>query len=134
LGWHGAHHKPEKFTPTNEFPEYEIRVYIQQRYNCIDHIFDSINWTAYRAANSAFTDNVRTFVIKISHNYSPVGVRERRCGAATDTYPICIQPRPYLTYTSTSSTLGQIGVTNSSLSLQSTSKTHPLQPTFDARL
>jgi hypothetical protein len=58
----------------------------------------SISWTAYRAANSALTENVRTFVIKLSHSWLPVGVREHRCGAATDTCPECIQPEtvPYL--------------------------------------
>jgi hypothetical protein len=30
----------------------EIRAYLQQRNNWTDHIFDSINWTAYRAAIS----------------------------------------------------------------------------------
>jgi hypothetical protein len=40
--------------------------------------------------------------------------------------------RPYLTCTS--ATLGQVGVTNSSLSLRSTSKTHPLQPTFECKI
>jgi hypothetical protein len=32
------------------------------------------------------------FVIKLSHKWLPVGVRERRCGAATDTCLKCIQP------------------------------------------
>jgi hypothetical protein len=56
------------------------------------HIFDSINWTAYRATISTLTDDVRTFVIKLSHNWLPVGVQERRCGAAIVTCPECIQP------------------------------------------
>jgi hypothetical protein len=55
------------------------------------HILDSINWTAYRAAISALTDQVRTFVIKLNHDWLPVGVWEHRYGAATDTCPKCIQ-------------------------------------------
>jgi hypothetical protein len=82
----------EKRKLTNKFPEYEIRAYIQQRNDWADHIFDSISWTAYRLAISALIENVRTFVIKLSHNWLPVGVRERRCGAATGTCPKCIQP------------------------------------------
>jgi hypothetical protein len=76
---------------TNEFPEYGIRAYLQQRNGWTAHILDSINWTAYRAAISALTDQVRTFVIKLSHDWLPVGVRERRYGAATDTCTKCIQ-------------------------------------------
>jgi hypothetical protein len=67
----------EKRTLTNRFPEYKMRAYIEQR-----KIFDSINWTAYRGAISALTDQVRTFVSKPSHNWLPVGLREHRCGLA----------------------------------------------------
>jgi hypothetical protein len=70
---------------TNEFLEYELRGYIQQRNNWTYHIFDSVNCTVYRAAISTLTDNVRTFMIKLSH-------WERRCGDANDTRPKCIQP------------------------------------------
>ena len=83
---------------TNDFTEYELRAYLQKRNNWTDHTFDSISWTAYGAAISTLTDKVRTFVIKLSHGWLPVGVRERRCGAATDICPQCIQPEtvPYL--------------------------------------
>jgi hypothetical protein len=50
----------ERRTLTVEFPENEIRVYLQQRNHWADHIFDFINSTAYRAAISALTENVRT--------------------------------------------------------------------------
>jgi Holliday junction resolvase RusA-like endonuclease len=53
----------EKHTLANEFPEYEIRAYLQQRNGWTAHTLDSINWTAYRAAISALTDQVRTFDI-----------------------------------------------------------------------
>jgi hypothetical protein len=59
----------------NEFPEYEIRAYLQQRNYWAYHIFDSINCTTYLAAISALTDNARTFVIKLSHSWLRVGVR-----------------------------------------------------------
>jgi cytidylate kinase len=65
----------EKHMLTNEFPEYASREYLQQRNNWTDHIVDSIDWTAYRAVISAVTDNVRTFVIKISHNWLPTPMR-----------------------------------------------------------
>jgi hypothetical protein len=89
----------EKRKLTNEYPEYEIRAYLLQRNDWTAQIFDSINLTAYRAAISALTDQLRTFVIKLSHNCLPVGVRERRCGAATDTCSKRIQesvPHLYL--------------------------------------
>jgi hypothetical protein len=35
---------------------------------------------------------LHSFVIKLSHYWLPFGIRERRCGAATDTCPKCIQP------------------------------------------
>jgi hypothetical protein len=38
----------EKRTLTNEFSEYEIRAYLQQRNGLSVHILDSINWTANR--------------------------------------------------------------------------------------
>jgi hypothetical protein len=81
----------EKRTLRNEFPEYEIRAYLQQRNGWTAHILVSINWTAYRAANSAITNQVRTFVIEFNHDWLPVGVRDYRNGAATDTCPQCIQ-------------------------------------------
>jgi hypothetical protein len=62
---------------TNESPEYELWVYMQQRNNSTDHIYDSISWTADGSANSILTDIVRTFVIKLNHGCLPVRVRER---------------------------------------------------------
>jgi hypothetical protein len=56
------------------------------------HTPDSINWTAYRAALSTLTDQGRTFVIKLSHDWLPVGVREHIYGAPNATCPKCIQP------------------------------------------
>jgi hypothetical protein len=57
----------EKRAITNEFPDYVLRAYIQQRNNWVNHIYDSISWTTYRASISILTDNARTFVIKINH-------------------------------------------------------------------
>jgi hypothetical protein len=107
-GCHRVRYKPGKSTLTNEFPEYEIRVYIQQRNNWSDHIFDSINRTAYRAAISALTDNIRTCTIKLSHKWLPVGFRERRCGAATARKAFNLR----LFLTCTFAIIGQLGVTN----------------------
>jgi hypothetical protein len=68
----------EKRTLTNEFPEYEIEAYLQQRNGWNAHTLDSINWTAYQAAISALTTQVRTFVVKLSHDWLPVGIREHQ--------------------------------------------------------
>jgi hypothetical protein len=38
-------------TLTNEFPEYEIERTSKKRNNWTDHIYDSINWTAYQCPN-----------------------------------------------------------------------------------
>jgi hypothetical protein len=81
----------EKRTLRNEFTEYEIRSYLQQRNGWTAHILDSINWTVYRAAISAITNQVRIFAIKFSHDWLPVDVRDYRNGAAIDTCPQCIQ-------------------------------------------
>jgi hypothetical protein len=59
----------EKRTLRNEFSEYELRAYLQQRNGWTAHILDSINWNAYRTAISAITNQVRTFVIKFSHDW-----------------------------------------------------------------
>jgi hypothetical protein len=63
--------------------------YLQKRNNRTDQVYDSISWSAYRSATGLLTDNVRTFVTKLSHGWLPVGVRESRCSAATDTCPHC---------------------------------------------
>jgi hypothetical protein len=116
-------HSREKSTLTTEFPEYEIRAYIQQHNNWTDHIFDSRKWTVYRAAISALTDNIRAFVIKLGHNWLPVGVRERRCGAATDTCPKCIQPEtvPHLYLCHSRTTLRDQFITQLAMHLKDTS-------------
>jgi hypothetical protein len=80
----------EKCTLTNAFPEYEIRAYLQQRNGWNAHTLDSINWTLYQAAISALTNQVHTFVIKLSHDWLPVGVREHTYGAPNATCPKCI--------------------------------------------
>jgi hypothetical protein len=54
---------------------------------------------------TALTDNVRSFVIKLSHNWLLAGIQERRCGAATDICPQCIEsatvPHLYLGHSRT---------------------------------
>jgi hypothetical protein len=117
----------EKRTLRNEFSEYEIRAYLQQRNGWTAHILDSINWTAYRAATSAITNQVRISVIKFSHDWLPVCARDCRNGAATDTCPQCIQLETtrhlYLCH---SRTLWRDQF------IRNTSKTQLPQPTFDA--
>jgi hypothetical protein len=82
----------EKRTLANEFPEYEMRAYLQQRQGWNAHTLDSINWTAYQAAISTLTQLVRTFVVKLSHDWLLVGVREHTHGAPNATCSKCIQP------------------------------------------
>jgi hypothetical protein len=105
---------------------------LQQRDNWSDHIYDSINWTAYQSAISLYTDSLRTFVIKLSHGWLPVGVRERRCGAATDICTQCIQPVtvPYLYLCHSRATWHDQLI----FQLSDTLSTHPLQPTSSASL
>jgi hypothetical protein len=93
----------EKRTLTNEFPEYKIRAYLQQRNGWTAHTLDSVNWNAYQAALSALTDQVRTFVIKLSHDCLPADCHLPGNAFNSKQYAIC-----------TSATLEQIGVTNSS--------------------
>jgi hypothetical protein len=88
----GTSQAMKKRTFTNEFPEYEIRAYLQQGNGWNALTLDSINWTAYQAAISAFTTQVRTFVIKLSHDWLPVGVQEHQYGAPNATCPKCLQP------------------------------------------
>jgi hypothetical protein len=38
----------------------------------------------YRKANAGLTNNERTFVVKFSHGWLPIGVRERLCSGTTD--------------------------------------------------
>jgi hypothetical protein len=128
----GVHHKPRKTHAHELIPfirDPSIQPATAQRldrpYLCFYQLdcLSNIDFCA---------DNVQTFAIKLSHNCLPVGILERRCGAATDACPKCIQPEtvPHLYLC----TFGQLGVANSSLRLRSTSKTHQLQPTFDVPL
>jgi hypothetical protein len=75
--------------------EYELWAYIEQRNHWTDGIYDSISWTAYRSAISIPTHNGRTFEIKQSHDWLPVGVWERRCGATTDSVHSAPRPVPH---------------------------------------
>jgi hypothetical protein len=54
---------------TEDITSHEKRTltYIQKRNNWTDHIFDSINWTAYRSTSSMLTENAQTFAIQASH-------------------------------------------------------------------
>jgi hypothetical protein len=36
------------------------------------------------SASAGLTDSLRAFVVKLSHSWLPIGVRERRCSATTD--------------------------------------------------
>jgi hypothetical protein len=79
----------EKRALTNELPEYDIQAYFQKRNNWTAHIYDCMSWDAYRLLFSILTDNAKTFVIKLSHDWLPVGIR--RCVATTDIRPQCTQ-------------------------------------------
>jgi hypothetical protein len=70
-----------------ELTEYELRDYLQKRNEWSDEVDDSISWTAYRSASAGLTDSLRTFVVKLSHGWLPIGVRERRCRGTTDLCP-----------------------------------------------
>jgi hypothetical protein len=81
----------EKQTLMTEFSEYELRAYLQDHNNWTETIYESINWPAYQSSSSRVSITVKTFVIKHSTDWLPVGVREKRYGAATDTCPKCNQ-------------------------------------------
>jgi hypothetical protein len=72
-------------------PENELRVYLQQRNCWSNKTYNSINWSAYSSAGAGLTDNARTFVVKLIHNWLPIGIRERRCSATTDLCQHCDQ-------------------------------------------
>jgi hypothetical protein len=61
--------------------------------NWTDQVYDSISWSAYRSTSAQLTDSFRTFVVKFSHSWLPIGVRERRCSATTDLCPECNEIR-----------------------------------------
>jgi hypothetical protein len=67
-------------TLTTALSENELRGYLQQRSDCLNETYNSINWSVYSSASAGLTDNARTFVVKLSHhNWLPIGIRERRC-------------------------------------------------------
>jgi hypothetical protein len=66
-------------TLRNALPEKELQDYLQRRNDWSDETYDSINWSAYSSASAGLSDNARTFVVKFTHNWLPIGVRERRC-------------------------------------------------------
>ncbi len=78
-------------TLRNELPEYELRAYLQKRNDWSDRVYESISWPAYRSASAGLTDSARTFVVKLTHGWLPIGVRERRCSATSDLCPQCIE-------------------------------------------
>jgi hypothetical protein len=85
-------------TLRTELSEYELRAYLQVRNEWSDEVFDSISWVAYGSASAGLTDSLRNYVVKFSHSWLPIGVRERRCSATTDLCPQCteIETVPHL--------------------------------------
>jgi hypothetical protein len=85
-------------TLRTEFPEYELRAYLQKRNDWSDDVYDSISWRAYGSASAGLTDSLLIFVVKLSNGWLPIGVRERRCRATTDVCPQCneIETVPHL--------------------------------------
>jgi hypothetical protein len=85
-------------TLRTELTEYELRDYLQKRNEWSDEVYDSISWPAYRSASAGLTDSLRTFVVKLSHGWLPIGVRERRCSGTSDLCPQCndIETVPHL--------------------------------------
>jgi hypothetical protein len=61
-------------------------------------VYDSISWRAYGSASAGLTDSLRTFVVRLSHGWLLIGVRERRYSATTDLCPQCneIETVPHL--------------------------------------
>jgi hypothetical protein len=64
-------------TLRTELPEYELQAYLQKRNDWSDDVYDSISWRAYGSASAGLTDSLRTFVVKLSHSWLPIGVREK---------------------------------------------------------
>jgi hypothetical protein len=71
-------------TLRNALPENELRHYLQRRNYWSNETYNSINWSAYSSASAGLSDSARTFVVKLTHNWLPIGVRERRCSATSD--------------------------------------------------
>ena len=78
----------EERTLRTKLPVYNLRVYLQERNNWRDEVYDSIGWTANRSATALLTDSARTFVVKFTHSWLPIGVRESRC---SDTTALCAE-------------------------------------------
>jgi hypothetical protein len=76
-------------TLRTELLEYELRAYHPKRNDWSDDVYDSVSWRAYGSPIAGLTDSLRTFVVKLSHSWLPIGVRERRCSATTDLCPQC---------------------------------------------
>jgi hypothetical protein len=106
-------------TLPNEFPGYEIRSYLQQRNYCTNHCTSLIPSTGL-PIELQFLHSLMMSAPLLSNS----AITSYQLAFGT---PMRLRLIPYLICTS--ATLGQIGVTNSSLA---TSKTHPLQPPFDA--
>jgi hypothetical protein len=70
-------------TLRNALPENELRDYLQRRNDWSNETYISINWSAYGSASAGLSDNLRRFVVKLTHNWLPIGVRERRCSATS---------------------------------------------------
>jgi hypothetical protein len=66
----------EIYTLRTEFTEYELRAYLQRRNNWSDEVYDSISWPAYRSASTKLSDSERTFVVKLTHGWLPIGARK----------------------------------------------------------
>jgi hypothetical protein len=81
----------EKHSIATELADYALRDYLQQHNNWTPKTYESISWKAYRSSTSKINVAARIFVVKHTHDWLPVGIRERRCGAATDTCPQCQQ-------------------------------------------
>jgi hypothetical protein len=60
-----------------ELPEYELRDYLHKRNDWSDGVFNFISWSAYGSASGGLTHSLRIFVVKVSHGWLPIGVRER---------------------------------------------------------
>jgi hypothetical protein len=65
-------------------PENELREYLQCRNDWSNETYNSVNWSAYSLASAGLSDNARTFVVKLTHNWLLIGVRKRRCSATSD--------------------------------------------------
>jgi hypothetical protein len=85
-------------TLRNTLAENELRDYLQRRNDWSNETYISINWSAYSSASAGLSDNARIFVVKFTHNWLPIGVRERRCSATSDLCRHCndVETVPHL--------------------------------------